>query len=81
MIGGDISIQVRLDQDTVWLNLNQLSQLFERDKLVISRHIKNIFKEEELLLGPVVAKFATTGTDGKNYQVEYYNLNLINKEN
>jgi hypothetical protein len=54
-----------------------MSKLFDRDKSVISRHIRNIFKEEELVMGSVVANFATTATDGKTYQVEYYNLDVI----
>jgi len=57
---GEISVDVKLNQDTVWLTLNQLAQLFERDKSVISRHLKNIFMEEELEQNAVVAKFATT---------------------
>ena len=51
--------------------------LFERDKSTISRHIKNIFEEGELVRGAVVANFATTAADGKNYQVDYYNLDVI----
>lgn len=74
---GEISVDVKLDQDTVWLNLNQLTQLFERDKSVISRHLKNIFMEEELEQNSVVANFATTAADDKTYQVEYYNLDAI----
>lgn len=74
---GQTSIDVKLEDDTVWLNLNQISSLFERDKSVISRHISNIFKEGELERNSVVAKNATTGTDGKVYQVEYFNLDLI----
>jgi prophage maintenance system killer protein/prophage antirepressor-like protein len=72
-----IQVDVKLDQDTVWLNLNQLSSLFERDKSVISKHLKNVFNEEELEQISVVAKFATTASDGKTYQVEYYNLDAI----
>ena len=62
---GQTAIDVRLDNDTVWLNLNQITSLFDRDKSVISRHISNVFKEHELDPGSVVAKNATTGTDGK----------------
>jgi len=54
-----------------------MTKLFDRDKSVISRHITNIFKEEELFIDSVVAKFATTAADGKIYQVEYYNLDVI----
>ncbi len=74
---GKTSIEVKLEKETVWLNLNQLTELFERDKSVISRHINNIFKEGELAGDSVVAKFATTATDGKTYQVDYFNLDVI----
>ncbi|OQK15813.1 hypothetical protein AU255_16615 [Methyloprofundus sedimenti] len=70
-------IQVQLEQDTVWLNLEQMTQLFGRDKSVISRHIRNIFKDEELIRSSVVAKNATTARDGKTYQVESFNLDVI----
>ena len=74
---GRSEISVRLENDTVWLNLNQLTELFQRDKSVISRHIKSIFKEKELDKISVVAKNATTASDGKVYQVEFYNLDVI----
>lgn len=74
---GKTEIKVKLDQDTVWLNMNQLSELFERDKSVISRHINNIFKERELFKEAVVAKNATTALDGKSYQPDFYNLDVI----
>ncbi len=74
-----ISVSVRFDEDneTVWLSLDQLSFLFDRDKSTISRHIKNIFEEGELQRNSVVANFATTASDGKTYQVDYYNLDVI----
>ena len=74
---GKETFEVNLKKDTVWLNLNQISKLFKRDKSVISRHIKNIFDTEELNKKSVVAKFATTATDGKLYQVDYHNLDMI----
>ncbi len=74
---GKTSIEVKLDKETVWLNLNQMSELFERDKSVISRHIRNIFKDGELYKKSVVANFATTATDGKIYKVDYFNLDVI----
>lgn len=76
-INGDIKLDVSLENDTLWLSQKQLEVLFDRDKSVISRHIKNIFKENELDKNAVVAKNATTATDGKVYQVEYYNLDMI----
>jgi hypothetical protein len=57
----------------VWLFLNQLSALFEQNKSVISCHLENIFKEDELSRPAVVAKNATTAGDGKKYEVEYFN--------
>ncbi|MEA3301294.1 MAG: RhuM family protein [Pseudomonadota bacterium] len=74
---GDQPVQVRLEGETVWLSLQQLAELFGRDKSVISRHLKNIFDTNELERGSVVAKNATTAVDGKIYQVEYYNLDAI----
>src|SRR5580698_10427389 len=73
----DSQIEVKLENDSVWLNLNQMVTLFGRDKSVISKHLSNIFKEAELDRLSVVAKNATTGTDGKTYQVEYLNLDVI----
>ncbi|MBS3896572.1 virulence protein RhuM/Fic/DOC family protein [Silanimonas sp.] len=74
--GGE-PVQVRLEGETVWLSLQQLAELFERDKSVISRHLKNIFDSNELERVSVVAKNATTAADGKTYQVEYFNLDAI----
>ncbi len=74
---GQATLDVKLENDTIWLSLNQLATLFERDKSVISRHLKNIFTEGELDRDSVVAKNATTAQDGKTYEVEYFNLDLI----
>jgi len=74
---GSIALDVRLEQETVWLNLNQMAALFGRDKSVISRHLRNIYREGELDRDSVVAFFATTAADGKTYQVEYFNLDAI----
>jgi hypothetical protein len=74
---GKTKIEVRLLDDTVWLSLNQMTDLFHRDKSVISKHIKNVFEEGELQEPSVVAKFATTASDGKTYQVEHFNLDVI----
>ncbi len=75
----DQAVEVRLDteQETIWLSLQQLVDLFGRDKSVISRHLRNIFRDEELDREAVVAKNATTAVDGKVYQVEYFNLDVI----
>lgn len=74
---GENKLDVQFKNETLWLNLNQLAQLFERDKSVISRHIKNIFTEGELDKEAVVAFFATTASDGKTYQVDHYSLDAI----
>ncbi len=74
---GKTEINVQLENETVWLSLSQMVDLFERDKSVISRHIKSIFKENELEKNSVVAKNATTAKDGKIYQVDFYNLDVI----
>ena len=65
------------NNETVWLNRNQLSELFERDIKTIGKHINNALKEELSGQNTVVAKFATTASDGKKYMVERYNLNAI----
>ncbi len=72
-----VKLNVNTDGDTVWLSLDQLTDLFDRDKSTISRHIRNVFKEGELDRDSVVANYATTATDGKTYQVDYYNLDVI----
>ena len=72
-----VKLEVNLKDETVWLNRKQLSKLFERDIKTIGKHINNALKEELSYDNSVVAKFATTASDGKNYQVEYYNLDMI----
>jgi hypothetical protein len=74
---GNIAIPVTFDKETLWLSLKQISELFERDKSVISRHLSKIFDEEELDKNSVVAFFATTASDDKIYNVEYFNLDAI----
>ena len=74
---GLTKIETTFDGDTVWLSIDQMAELFQRDKSTISRHIKNIFTEGELKREAVVANFATTAADGKTYQVDYYNLDVI----
>ena len=74
---GLTKISVSMQDVTVWLSLEQMSELFQRDKSTISRHIKNIFSEGELVQNSVVANFATTATDGKTYNVDFYNLDVI----
>ena len=74
---GLTKIETTFDGDTVWLSIDQMAELFQRDKSTISRHIKNVFSEGELQRESVVANFATTAADGKTYQVDYYNLDVI----
>ena len=72
---GEVRLEVRVENDTVWLNRQQLAVLFNRDIKTIGKHIANALKEE--CQDSVVAKFATTADDGKTYQVEHYDLDLI----
>jgi len=77
---GETEISVRLENDTVWLNLTQLVALFQRDKSVISRHLNNVFKENELSKKATVAIFATVQTEGGREverKIEHYNLDVI----
>ena len=73
----EIKLDVRLENETVWLSIDEMSYLFGRDISVIGKHIRNIFKEGELIKNSVWAKFAYTASDGKTYQVDYYNLDVI----
>jgi hypothetical protein len=74
---GNLSFDVRLEQDTVWLTQAQIAELFEKHKMTISEHIKNIFFEGELDENSVVRNFLTTANDSKKYQTNYYNLDVI----
>ena len=74
---GVTKIETTFDNDTVWLSIDQMAELFQRDKSVIGKHVRNIFKEGELEKNAVWAKFAYTASDGKTYQVDYYNLDVI----
>ena len=76
----ELDVRVSTSENTVWLTLDQIASLFEKDKSTVSRHIKNIFSEGELNRGAVVANYATTASDGKTYQVAYYNLDVIISE-
>ncbi len=73
----EVKLEVNLKDETVWLNRQQLSKLFDRDIKTIGKHINNALNEELLEDNSVVANFATTASDGKTYQVEYYNLDMI----
>ena len=73
----EVRLEVRLENETVWLSIEEMAQLFGRDISVIGKHIRNVFKEGELQKESVWAKFAYTASDGKTYQVDYYNLDVI----
>ncbi len=74
---GLTKIETTFDEDTVWLSIDQMAELFQRDRSVIGKHVRNIFKEGELDKNSVWAKFAYTASDGKIYNVDYYNLDVI----
>lgn len=74
---GSIKIDVRLEEETVWLTQAQLCELFQKSKATVSEHLKNIFEEGELEEKAVVRKFRTTAADAKNYDTNYYNLDVI----
>jgi hypothetical protein len=74
---GQTKIDVQMENETVWLSLDKMAELFQRDKSTVSRHIKNVFEEGELDQNSVVANFATTAADNKTYLVTYYNLDVI----
>ena len=77
---GVSKIEVKLQDDTVWLSLDQMAELFQRNKSTISRHIKNVLKEGELLADSTIANFATVQNEGKRHverQITYYNLDMI----
>lgn len=74
---GLTKVEATFDNDTVWLSIDQMAELFQRDRSVIGKHVRNIFKEGELTKESVWAKFAYTAADGKDYNVDYYNLDVI----
>ncbi len=74
---GMTKVEATFDHDTVWLSLEQMAELFQRDRSVIGKHVRNVFKEGELVKDSVWAKFAYTAADGKDYNVDYYNLDVI----
>ena len=69
---GNVEFKIVVENESIWLSQKQLCELFGRDKSIVSRHISNIFKSEELDKHSVIAKNATTAKDGKIYQVDYY---------
>ncbi|BBI59861.1 RhuM family protein [Vreelandella sulfidaeris] len=74
---GQAHLEVTLEQESVWLSQAQMCELFGRERSVITKHIRNVFKEGELERNSVCAKFAHTAEDGKSYQVDHFNLDVI----
>ena len=74
---GETKIDVRFQDETVWLTQAQLCELYQSSKANVSEHIKNIFEEGELEQSAVVRKIRTTAADGKTYAVNHYNLDMI----
>ncbi|WP_205126773.1 virulence RhuM family protein [Nitrincola tibetensis] len=74
---GYAELQVALDKEIVWLSQAQMCELFARERSIITKHIRNVFSEGELERDSVCAKFAHTAADGKTYQVDYFNLDVI----
>jgi hypothetical protein len=75
--GGQSSLEVRLQDETVWLTQKQIATLFETERSVITKHINNVFRTRELERDSVCAKFAHTADDGKTYRTKFYNLDVI----
>jgi hypothetical protein len=74
---GAVRVEVRLERDTVWLTQAQMAELFGRERSVVTKHVRNVFREGELAADSVCAKFAHTAADGKTYQVDAYNLDVV----
>ncbi|WP_374616736.1 virulence RhuM family protein, partial [Thauera aminoaromatica] len=73
----DGSIEVRVEQETVWLSQDQMARIFERERSVITKHLRNVFRDGELAEESVCANFAHTAVDGKTYQTKFFNLDAI----
>jgi hypothetical protein len=74
---GQVRFEVRLERETVWLTQQQMADLFGRERSVITKHVRNVFREGELESESVCAKFAHTAADGKTYHVDHYNLDVV----
>ena len=74
---GKVHLDVVYNEETMWLTQQQLCELYQTSKSNVSEHIKHIFEDEELIESSVVRKFRTTATDGKTYEVNHYNLDMI----
>lgn len=74
---GQTKVEARMQDDTVWLSQTQMAELFQKDRKTVTEHIRNVFKEEELVEDSVCRKFQHTASDGKKYNVNFYNLDVI----
>jgi hypothetical protein len=74
---GEVRVDVRLERETVWITQQQMAELFGRERSVVTKHVRNVFREGELDRNSVCANFAHTAADGKTYQVDHYNLDVI----
>ena len=74
---GEVSFNVNVFEETVWLTQKQMGELFDKDRKTITRHISNIFKDKELIKNSVCSFFEHTASDGKSYKTQYYNLDMI----
>ena len=74
-----VKLEVNLKDETVWLTQKQMAELFDKDRRTITRHIQNIYKDEELDENTVCSFFEHTAEDGKKYKVQYYNLEYLEK--
>ncbi|MFA5994851.1 MAG: cell filamentation protein Fic [Patescibacteria group bacterium] len=74
---GAIQLRGDVDKDTVWANQAQIADIFNVERSVVTKHVRNILKDKELDKRSVCANFAHTGNDGKTYQVQFYNLDII----
>jgi hypothetical protein len=74
---GQARLQVKIEEETVWLTQDQMSELFDKGLSTIAEHIRNAFKEGELDENSVCREFRRTGSDGKDYDVKHYNLDVI----
>ena len=72
-----VKLEVNLKDETVWLTQKQMAELFDKDRRTITRHIQNIYRDGELEENSVCSFFEHTAEDGKNYKVQYYNLDMI----
>jgi hypothetical protein len=74
---GSVQLEVKLEKETIWLTQKQMANLFQTERSVVTKHLRNVFSTGELDKGSVCAKFAHTAEDGKTYQAQFYNLDAV----